>query len=46
MYIQLIKNKSVQNEQFHKNYKHLSENYVKKLSKHTINLYLGTVKII
>ena len=30
MYIQLIKNKSVQNEQIHKNYKHLSEKLRKK----------------
>ena len=46
LYIKFLKNKSTQNKQIYKNYKHLFKNYVKKLRKHTINLYLRIVKMI
>ena len=45
LYIKFLKHKSTQNEQIYKNYKHLFEKLRKKLSKHTINLSLRTVKM-
>ena len=42
----ILKNKSTQNEQIYKNYKHLFEKLRKKLSKYATNLYLRIVKMI
>ena len=43
--MKFLKDKSIQNKQIYKNYKHLSEKLRKKAKQHTINIYLRIIKM-